>query len=108
MVLGNGSGGLLLFRSDEASDGGNNGENHPLTVFPNPVLGQDYFRIQSGETAIIRISDAAGRIILDNITILASSSYQFSTNKFGSGAYFITAVFPDGTRVVRKLIIVKK
>lgn len=76
-------------------------------IYPNPVsLGYDfYIRSKVNYSQLtVQISDVSGRAI-DKETIIGKLSLYKVNNIFKRGAYIVTIQLPDGSTVIKKLIV---
>ena len=79
-----------------------------LTVFPNPSNGEMTLTLNAPETtsATLRIMDASGRVVLNQILTGFNDNFQMNLNLGDQtpGIYFLQ-VLTDGEVFARRLIV---
>jgi hypothetical protein len=103
LVLGSGSGGIQVLRPFNTVE--KPPSEQDIIVFPNPVFN-DLLKVRTSEPARIEIMDMTGRLIMvaDDAASLVGDMI-ISTENWGAGIYIISAVFGNGRRVSKRIVI---
>jgi len=103
LVLGTVSGGLRMFRNNEEFPV-QNGEELVFQVYPNPNEKGRLF-IKTNQDVLVSITSLNGQKILDGQSYQAFSNQAINVSSLEGGVYIVSAVFKDGKRKSRKLVL---
>ena len=82
-------------------------KNEELTVFPNPVLGNQVNIRSSKKIASIQISNLTGQVVYSiNNPEMVDMITNINVDKFSKGIYYLSIVNQDQTNNVKKISII--
>ena len=84
----------------------NTAANSRVNFYPNPTSGPLVISSQEIKDVDIRVSDAAGRVVLNRRQSLSESS-TLDLSNLANGAYFVTVVPKNGTPVMKRITVQK-
>ncbi|WP_296618380.1 FG-GAP-like repeat-containing protein [Marivirga sp.] len=103
LVLGTVSGGIRIFRNTEELPV-QSGEELLFQVYPNPNQSRQLY-IKCNQNILISITTLNGQKILTEQTYQAFSSQAIDVSTLAGGIYIVSAVFENGKRVSRKVVL---
>jgi hypothetical protein len=80
--------------------------NSHLDIYPNPTSGPLVISSHDLKDAVIRISDAAGHVVLNTQKSLSDNS-SLDLSNFANGVYFVQVMPKNGTPLVKRIIVQK-
>ncbi len=107
MVVGTVGGGVHLFKnkSENKNPEGNN-NNLIISVFPNPITGNNTMQLESNSDAIVEIYSILGQKIEDGIRLKKNQRLSLNVSTLSNGLYLIKASNEFG-KTSEKLLIQK-
>jgi hypothetical protein len=105
---------FVIFPKQAASVNDHEFAHRSVTVYPNPVIGDNGFvtlRVEAATSVKLRLYDATGREVLDMASRQISSydeTLNFPTLGLASGSYVLEVSMPELKRTERRHIIIQK
>lgn len=103
LVLGTVSGGVRIFRNSEELPV-QSGEEIVFQVYPNPNKSRQLY-IKTNQNIKVSISTLNSQKLLTGLDYLAFSNQAIDVSVLEGGIYIVSAVFENGERVSRKVIL---
>ncbi|MGM0581989.1 MAG: T9SS type A sorting domain-containing protein [Bacteroidota bacterium] len=103
LVLGTVSGGLRIFRNNEELSV-QSGEELVFQVYPNPNQSRQLY-IKTNQDISISITSLNGQKVLQGKSYQAFSNQAIDVSALEGGIYIVSAVFENGKRVSRKVVL---
>jgi hypothetical protein len=103
LVLGTVSGGIRIFRNNEEFPV-QSGEDLVFQVYPNPNQNRQLY-IKTNQNIKVSISTLNGQKVLTIQDLQAFSNQAIDVSVLEGGIYIVSAVFENGRRVSRKVIL---
>jgi hypothetical protein len=106
-----GDGGLTAIFESGGSTGFNDSErNNDNVIHIYPVPAKDHITIQINDsdarTCIIQFANSVGQIMaVQQVQLLTDDVFEMDVRAYPAGIYFLTAKFPDGKAVTKKILI---
>jgi hypothetical protein len=106
IVTGNILGGITLLRHDNSSAVPNEPEFEPvnITLYPNPVKGNESLFIRSNRTGIGRIINVGGQAVSKNISFSPEAPGRLQIDNLASGVYIFQGVV-GGKTIARRFVV---
>lgn len=105
IVLGNGQGGLVFLRNTDAEPSDDNLE---LSIFPNPVLGEEpkyKLFFEANSNVIVEILTINGQKIMGPTKIVNSARLEQSVRSLSQGLYLARIQISPSKFIVRKFVV---
>lgn len=103
LVLGTVSGGLRIFRNNEELPV-QSGEELVFQVYPNPNQSRQLY-IKTNQNISVSVTTLNGQKVLTEQSYQAFSNQAIDVSALEGGIYIVSAVFENGKRVSRKVVL---